>query len=287
MMRINTTDFVLIDQLFEMNDGYVLDFSNRTFSQFFLELNVNIDDQRFNQEGGSKAKRLRYFLKHSDPATAVRALKALWKHREAIKANSQAVETVQDARRRFSALIGRLEGKQPSSDGDRQQRELPDPKTVASLRTTLLEMNRIIPQHRGYQFEEFLKKLFDSFGLEAREPFRVRGEQIDGSFAMGGDTYLLEAKWQAGSVGAADLHVLQGKIQEKAAWARGLFVSYSGFSPDGIHAFGRGKSVICMDGFDISQVLDRSLSLTRVLQAKSRRAAETGEIMVRVSELFP
>ena len=34
--------------------------------------------------------------------------------------------------------------------------------------------------------------------LEAREAFRLRGEQIDGSFVLGHETYVLEAKWQSG-----------------------------------------------------------------------------------------
>ncbi len=53
---------------------------------------------------------------------------------------------------------------------------------------------------------EFLKSLFDAFGLAAQEPFRLRGEQIDGSFQLGSETYLLEAKWHGQSIGVADLH---------------------------------------------------------------------------------
>lgn len=38
----------LIDDLFGMGGGYVLDFSDRTFGAFFNdELNINIDDPRY------------------------------------------------------------------------------------------------------------------------------------------------------------------------------------------------------------------------------------------------
>ena len=38
----------LIDDLFEMGDGYVLNFSNKTFAEFFDdELGINIDDSRY------------------------------------------------------------------------------------------------------------------------------------------------------------------------------------------------------------------------------------------------
>ena len=50
----------LIDDLFGMGGGYVLDFSDRTFAAFFSEeLSINIDESRYAGEGTSKAKRLR------------------------------------------------------------------------------------------------------------------------------------------------------------------------------------------------------------------------------------
>jgi hypothetical protein len=83
-----------------------------------------------------------------------------------------------------------------------------------------------------------------------------------------------------------DLHGFHGKIGEKAAWTRGLFVSYIGFSEDGLKAFGRSKNIICMDGFDLSEVLRRELALDMVLERKVRHAAETGQAFARVRDLF-
>jgi hypothetical protein len=58
----------LIEDLFDMGGGYVLDFCNRTFAEFFaIELGVDIDDPKYSVEGSSKAKRLRYFLGECDP----------------------------------------------------------------------------------------------------------------------------------------------------------------------------------------------------------------------------
>ena len=37
--------------------------------------------------------------------------------------------------------------------------------------------------------------MLDAYGLSARASFRLVGEQIDGSFVLGDDIYLLEAKW--------------------------------------------------------------------------------------------
>jgi hypothetical protein len=72
-------------------------------------------------------------------------------------------------------------------------------------------------------------------------------------FLLGDETYLLESKWQNEQTGIGDLHAFHGKVDQKAAWARGLFVSYWGFSDQGLQAFGRGKRVICLDGADLAE----------------------------------
>ena len=143
------------------------------------------------------------------------------------------------------------------------------------------------PQARSYAFECFLKELFDIYGLSAQEPFRLRGEQIDGSFLLANEIYLLEAKWQNQVTGVADLDTFHGKIEQKAAWTRGLFVSNSGFTDEGLAAFGRGKRVICMDGLDIYEALSREIPMNHVLDRKVRHAAETGSPFIRVRDLFP
>jgi restriction endonuclease Mrr len=113
------------------------------------------------------------------------------------------------------------------------------------------------------------------------------GEQIDGSFEAIGETYLLEAKWTAGPIGVVDLRSFNAKVEYKAAWARGLFISNSGFTEDGLSAFGRGKRLVCMDGLDLFDLIDRRLVFGEVLLKKVRRAAETGNPFVRVRELYP
>ncbi|UOS98731.1 restriction endonuclease [Xanthomonas arboricola] len=135
--------------------------------------------------------------------------------------------------------------------------------------------------------EAFLKGLFDAFGPTAQEPFRLHGKQIDDSFQLASDIYLLEAKWHGPPIGVAELHTFHGKIEQKAAWTRGLFVSNSDFTEDGLAAFGCGKRVICMDGLDLNKMLNYKIPLTQVLERKVRRAAETGAPFIRVRDLFP
>lgn len=52
-----------IEELFGMGSGYVMDFSNRTFSEFFREsARVDIYSEKYAANGDSKAKRLRTFI---------------------------------------------------------------------------------------------------------------------------------------------------------------------------------------------------------------------------------
>ncbi|AMS45363.1 hypothetical protein AA2016_6468 (plasmid) [Aminobacter aminovorans] len=267
----------------------MLDFSDASFSDFFSsELKVSIDDPKYAVNGGSKGKRLRYFLQSCDDATAVRTLTALWEHRSEYLARTGSKDPVVNAETRYQRLINRLSGgKAPQPAAHSPAACTADRQKIATIKSVLLQVTSLAPHARGYAFEGFLRDLFDAFGLAAQEPFRLRGEQIDGSFLLGGDTYLVEAKWEGQPIGVAELHTFHGKIEQKAAWTRGLFVSNSGFTDDGLVAFGRGKRVICMDGLDLYEMLEREIPLTRVLERKVRRAAETGSAFVRVRDLFP
>ncbi|ACY34790.1 restriction endonuclease [Comamonas thiooxydans] len=278
----------LVDDLFDMGSGYVLDFSDRTMASFFAEeLNVDIDDPAYREQGTSKAKRLRCYLNKVDLATSVKTLKALWDYREATRKDRGREELVNNAEGRFLSLLNRMQGKpdQAASQGEPSKPAFDRPKIIL-LKQKLIELSALKPQPRGYAFEVWLTSAFDTFGMQAREPFRLLGEQIDGSFQLQGETYLVEAKWHSAQTGVADLHAFHGKVEQKAAWARGLFISNSGFTPDGLVAFGKAKRVICMDGFDLFETLDRELPLDQVIARKVRRAAETGLPFERVCDIF-
>jgi hypothetical protein len=286
MPNIRSLDMALLDEIFEMGGGYVMDFSDRTMSRFFAEeLNVDIDDEAYREQGNSKAKRLRCYLNKVDVATSTKTLRALWDYREGRRKDRGREEWVPNAEGRFHSLLARMEGKPGAAPAEPPKAAYDRPKVIA-LKQRLVELSALAPHPRGYAFEAWLRDAFNFYGLAAREPFRNRGEQIDGSFVLQGETYLLEAKWESDKTAAKDLHAFQGKLEQKAAWARGLFVSNSGFTEDGLAAFGRGKRVVCMDGLDLYDVLDRELPLNVALERKVRRAAETGLPFERIRDLF-
>jgi hypothetical protein len=173
-----------------------------------------------------------------------------------------------------------VQPQQPSAKGLSAER-------AAALSGLLLQISKLAPQERGLRFEGFLNELFGAFELAPRNASRLVGEQIDGSFRLDGQTYLVEAKWHGPQIGFADLMTFSGKVGGKASWSRGLFVSNSGFTADGLEAFARGRqtNLICADGLDLYEVLTGGTSLVDVLREKDRRAAETNRALVAVRDL--
>lgn len=75
---ITTLDLPAIDDVFGMGGGYVLNFNNRTFARFFADLGVDIDQE---VPDGSKANRLRTYLRSADHGLVAQVLEALLEHR--------------------------------------------------------------------------------------------------------------------------------------------------------------------------------------------------------------
>ncbi len=71
----------LIERLLDMGNGFVLKFSDRTFSEFFkLDIGVDIYSGEFAGLGESKAKRLRCFLEKAEDQLVMQALSGLIQH---------------------------------------------------------------------------------------------------------------------------------------------------------------------------------------------------------------
>lgn len=162
------------------------------------------------------------------------------------------------------------------------------PSILADLKQAFMELNNLEARQRGYAFEKFLTDLFEAYSLAPRSSFRLAGEQIDGSFQINSDTYLLEAKWQQKQTPQSDLLIFREKVENKSTWSRGLFVSYSGFSSEGITAFARGRAtnIIGMTGQDLYFILEDKISFVEAILQKVRKAAETGDFFTSVFEII-
>jgi hypothetical protein len=83
MAKLKQTDILLLEKLFEMGGGYVLNFSNPSFQQFIFNVSkLNIYDSKYAIYGESKAKRLRAFWQIESDRTVgvlINEMLAYWK----------------------------------------------------------------------------------------------------------------------------------------------------------------------------------------------------------------
>jgi hypothetical protein len=142
-------------------------------------------------------------------------------------------------------------------------------------------------QHAGLQLEKVLNRLFALHSLSPREPFRVVAEQIDGSFELDYEVYLLEAKWQQDPGPASDLYVFREKVEGKSKFTRGVFLSINGVSSDAADAITRGKqpNFFIIDGYDIMMLLEDNMDLAVFLRRRQRLLAEEGRVCVSFADL--
>lgn len=143
-------------------------------------------------------------------------------------------------------------------------------------------------QAAGYALEKLLNELFRLFELEPRPPFRVTGEQIDGSFLLDHETYLVEARWHKHKASETDLLAFRGKIEGKSAFTRGAFIALNGFTPQAREAIVRGKqpTFFLMEGYDLTTVVEAQADLLDLLRFKVRKLTEEGSVFVSAKEFL-
>lgn len=107
-----------LEQALGMESGYVLDFSDRTFNDFFYET-IAIDpenqSQLFNGRGTSKAKRLRSFIERARPALVAKMLREMWEYREAM-VFAPPVENEAKLKEAYFSIVARVEGRTDAID---------------------------------------------------------------------------------------------------------------------------------------------------------------------------
>jgi hypothetical protein len=196
-----------------------------------------------------------------------------------------------DCRRIVSRLLGKplaATAPEPAAQKEGDVAALGRSKALQQLKEEFFKLAAEIDRNKaGLALEPPLNKLFNLFDLSPREPFRVVGEQIDGSFVMDGQVYLLESKWEKHPLPEADLLVFRGKIEGKSTFTRGVMIALNDVSAPAREAITRGKapSFFVMNGHDLTMVLSEAMSLTEFLRKRVRLLAEKGYVCVPFSEV--
>lgn len=185
---------------------------------------------------------------------------------------------------RAAERIGQQRVVENLREGQRTQRS----RELEELKTEFLALHDTPDRQRaGLDLEKVLNRLFSLNDLSPREPFRVVGEQIDGSFELDHEIYLLEAKWQQDASSAADLYVFREKIEGKSKFTRGVFLSINGVTNQASDAITCGKqpNFFIIDGFDIMMLLEDNMDLRTFLSRRQRLLAEEGCVCVLFRDL--
>src|SRR5450830_1552046 len=147
-----------LDSIFGMGRGYVLDFSDRTMDEFFLEeLEIDISHEMFSKDGTSKARRVRCLLQNADNPTVARVLEALWKYRQSMREETMAEEDVVNAEGRFLSMLESI--KSPGQHAEVLRNPfaaaavIDQGQVLDALKQRLYDLRDLPPQKRGYEFE--------------------------------------------------------------------------------------------------------------------------------------
>jgi restriction endonuclease Mrr len=171
----------------------------------------------------------------------------------------------------------RQEGLSAALDASRARRE-----KIAAAKSKLFALfSETDAQKRGKDLEAALNALFDAYGVLIAEDFRRKGggdsgvvEQIDGVVEVAGQLYLVEMKWWASNLGAAELSPHVSRLMMRSGVA-GIFISNSDYTPSAIELANdvlQQRVLVLCTLREIVLLLERDGDLLEFLAAKVRAA---------------
>ena len=267
----------ILEDLFGMKSGYVLDFSNRTFKEYIFDT-LGIDVYERYAEGKlSKAKIMRRLYQDLSDQQLATLLKAFLDYIEEFGHSNDA-----NRMKKAWKIVERLSGERMRDDNGDEGNGFNFKYFLKRLID--LSSSETSKQNKGYEFEKYLRDLFDAAGLKPRESYRVKGEQIDGSIEFNGNVYLVEAKWTGGPVNRSDLVVFADKVSRKSKFTRGIFVSHSGYVENAVETYAIGKTpeIILIDMKEMTWALENGIDIEDVISKKVRKLIEEGKIYYNI-----
>lgn len=252
-------------------------FSNRTFKEYIFDT-LGIDVYERYAEGNlSKAKIMRRLYQDLSDQQLATLLKAFLEY---IEEFSHSNDT--NRMKKAWKIVERLSGERMWNDNGDEGNGFNFKYFLKRLIN--LSSSETSKQNKGYEFEKYLRDLFDAAGLKPRESYRVKGEQIDGSIEFNGNVYLVEAKWTGGPVNRSDLVVFADKVSRKSKFTRGIFVSHSGYVENAVETYAIGKTpeIILIDMKEMTWALENGIDIEDVLSKKVRKLIEEGKIYYNI-----
>jgi hypothetical protein len=148
---------------------------------------------------------------------------------------------------------------------------VPESVTLArhrELRQEILRLATTVDRSAaGMALNDWLFDLCDRFGLQPIAHYTLPGQEIDGAITIGGQTYILEAKWLDRPATTDDLRDFMNKIQSKPPTTKGIFVSMSGYQKDAAENLLRGQQArfVMLDGGHVATVTNTTRDLADLI----------------------
>lgn len=161
MSSLTTVDKRYLETILNMAGGYVQDFSDRTFEEFFNRYNVDIHGGKYKTSGTSKARKMRAFWEQEPDDLVGSVLSELLDNYEAsCDLNRRERDTVSLGKSR--EIVARLSGKSPGTSSTSDEgflnkefgipnlQKLPVDFAVAEIIKDRLEEARLCLSHGAY-----------------------------------------------------------------------------------------------------------------------------------------
>lgn len=169
MANLKQTDKLILENLFDMGGGYVLDFSNTSFQQFVFDTcKIDIYSSKYEIFGDSKAKRLRAFWQlESDKQVGIltNEMLAYWRAKKKINGEELTKSEVQIFNDSLS-IAHRLRGVSPKNNNTTETSESDFlKKEFKNLNIDKLEIDNSVIEILKSRLEEIRKSLQNGSSL--------------------------------------------------------------------------------------------------------------------------
>lgn len=126
MSTLNTNEKQILEKLFQMGSGYVLNFSDRTIGEFFRDdVGIDIYHQKYNYASGSKANRIRGLWQTADDMLVGKSIERLMEYidNQVLLGNLKKEDFSAALIERGQGIAARLTGKTEKKASDRAEDE--------------------------------------------------------------------------------------------------------------------------------------------------------------------
>lgn len=165
---------------------------------------------------------------------------------------------------------------------------------TAGLRTLISEYGQLraakgSQRDRGQRFNGLIADMLRCWDIDAEESTLSSGRgEIDVTFALNGERYLVEAKWEQKKTKSDPLFKLEARLKQRLRGPIGIFVSMTGFTPDALRGLDTGSQleVLLFDRSHFEAMLGGLVPPQELIGLAHDRAAYRGDAYCPLTELL-